>query len=65
MKQRNMADKLNLINKKVWLAGHRGLVGRAIYKLLKKEKATILTKTSKSLDLRNLVKVRNFIKKGY
>ena len=49
--------------KKVWLAGHRGLVGRSILNTLKKNNFNVLFKTSKELDLRNFTKVKNFLKK--
>ncbi len=50
--------------KKVFLAGHNGLVGRAIYKKLKeKGYKKIITKTRSQLDLLNYDKVLNFIKK--
>tara|TARA_B100001057_G_C22751986_1_gene912157 strand:+ start:429 stop:1361 length:933 start_codon:yes stop_codon:yes gene_type:complete len=51
-------------NKKVFLAGHNGLVGRAIYKKLKeKGYEKILTRTRSQLDLLNYNKVLNFIKR--
>lgn len=48
--------------KKIWLAGHRGLVGSAILRSLKLRKYEIITATSTNLDLRNKIKVNNFIK---
>ena len=51
-------------NSKIFLAGHRGLVGSAIKrKLYKAGYQNIITATSKSLDLSNQAKVKNFIKK--
>ncbi|KQR69897.1 GDP-L-fucose synthase [Pedobacter sp. Leaf176] len=41
-------------NAKIYVAGHRGMVGSAIYRKLQKEGYTnLLTKTSSELDLRN------------
>lgn len=50
--------------KKVWIAGHRGLVGSAILKLLKEKKYNLIYQTSSQLDLRNKNKVFNYIKKN-
>ena len=42
------------LNNKIYIAGHRGLVGSAISRLLKKKGyANIIEKTSRELDLRN------------
>ena len=46
---------------KIYIAGHRGMVGSAIVRLLEKQGYTnILTKTSKELDLRNQAQVASF-----
>lgn len=46
---------------KIYVAGHRGLVGRAIVRKLESAGYTnILTRTSKELDLRDSEKVRHF-----
>lgn len=48
-------------NDKIYIAGHRGMVGSAILRLLKKEGYTnLITRTSKELDLRNQQAVNNF-----
>jgi GDP-L-fucose synthase len=48
---------------KIYVAGHRGLVGSAIMKKLKKEGYTnLLYRTSSELDLRRQEKVENFFK---
>jgi GDP-L-fucose synthase len=48
-------------NAKIYVAGHRGLVGSAIIrKLLADGYANIVTRTSKELDLREQVAVREF-----
>ena len=49
-------------NSKIYIAGHRGLVGSAIHRLLKKEGYTnIITRTSKELDLTNQEATNSFI----
>lgn len=48
---------------KIYVAGHRGMVGSAIIRKLQKEGYTnIITKTSSELDLRNQSAVENFFK---
>lgn len=50
-------------NLKIYVAGHRGLVGSAIIRNLKdKEYTNIIVKTHKELDLINQVEVDNFFK---
>src|SRR5690348_16501864 len=45
----------------IYIAGHRGLMGSAIHRLLKKEGYTnIIVKTSSELDLRNEQQVKEF-----
>ena len=52
-------------NDVIFLTGHNGLVGSAIYRLLKKKKFTkILTVSKKKLDLRNQQQVSNFFSKN-
>ena len=56
-----------MINKKtrIFLAGHKGLVGSAILKKLKEKGfINVFTRTSKQLDLKNQKKVLNFFKKN-
>ncbi len=49
------------LDSKVYVAGHRGMVGSSIVRLLKKSGYTnIITKTSKELDLRNQSAVSRF-----
>jgi GDP-L-fucose synthase len=49
---------------KIYIAGHRGMVGSGIERKLRKEGYNnILTRTSKELDLRNQQAVNNFFKK--
>ncbi|UQZ75697.1 GDP-fucose synthetase [Niallia circulans] len=46
---------------KIYVAGHRGLVGSAIYRKLVSEGYTnLVSRTSKELDLRNPIEVNNF-----
>lgn len=54
-------EKVMEKNSKIYIAGHRGMVGSAIYRKLVKENFTnLLTRTSSELDLRNQQDVRNF-----
>ena len=55
--------RFDLKNKRVWVAGHNGMVGKAILGRLKKEKCTILTADKNQLDLTNQIKTYNWIKK--
>lgn len=51
-------------NSKIFLAGHKGLVGSAIYNKLKSEGyKKIIVKNRKELDLKDSKKVLNFLKK--
>ena len=50
-------------NTKVWIAGHRGLVGSAIAKRLSRENCTIVTIDRDELDLRDQVGVKKWLEK--
>ena len=51
-------------NSKIYVAGHKGLVGSAIIRKLKeKGYKKIITKNKKDLDLTNQLQVSKFIKK--
>ena len=51
-------------NAKIYIAGHKGMVGSSIFRKLQKEGyRNLIFKTSKELDLRNQLLVKNFIKK--
>ena len=51
------------LNAKIFLAGHNGLVGSAIYELLRKSGyVNIITRTKKELDLLEQEKVTEFFK---
>ncbi len=55
---------MNIKNRKIFLAGHNGLVGSNILKLLKKKKfKKIITVEKKDLDLRDQKNVNLFLKK--
>ncbi len=45
------ARKFDLAGKRVWVAGHRGMVGSAIVRRLASEKCEILTADRKTVDL--------------
>jgi len=48
-------------NEKIYVAGHRGMVGSAIYRKLEKEGFfNVITRTSAELDLRNQLQVADF-----
>ena len=55
--------KLNLKNKKIWIAGKTGMVGKAILKQLKKKKYSNKLLDSKNLDLRRQGDVESWMKK--
>ena len=54
----------SLKGKKVWVAGHRGMVGSAVCKRLKSEDCKIITATSLELDLTRQADVENWISKN-
>jgi len=47
---------------KIFIAGHKGMVGSALVRLLKKKKVEIITKEKKELNLLDQKKVRTFFK---
>ena len=49
-----------MINPKVFVAGHNGMVGSALVKLLKKQKLDLITKDRSELNLLNQNEVQNF-----
>lgn len=52
------------MNKRIYIAGHRGLVGSALMRRLSAEpNCTLITRTSKQLDLRNQAEVHAFFAK--
>ena len=50
-------------NTKVWIAGHRGLVGGAIAKRLSRENLSIVTIDRSELDLRDQIGVKRWLEK--
>ena len=51
-------------NSRIYIAGHNGMVGSAVYNLLKKKKYNnIITASRKTLDLLNQKKTENFLKR--
>ena len=51
------------MKKKIYVAGHNGLVGSALVRLLKKKNVKIITVDRKKLDLTNQNHVKKFLKK--
>jgi len=52
------------INSRIYVAGHRGLVGSAIFRLLKKRGfVNLITRTHSELELMDAVAVQNFFEK--
>ena len=54
----------NLSKKKIWVAGHNGMVGRAIIRKLLNRKLNVLTVDKNDLDLTNQSQTFNWIKKN-
>ena len=52
-----------LKNKRIWVTGHNGMVGRAIVRRLDKEDCEIITVVKKELDLRDSESVSKWMKK--
>ena len=52
----------NLNKKKIWVAGHNGMVGSAIMKKLQEKKLNILTVNRNDLDLTNQNQTYNWVK---
>ncbi|MCH7806645.1 MAG: GDP-L-fucose synthase [Proteobacteria bacterium] len=51
----------NLAGKKVWVAGHRGMVGAALVRRLQQENCEILSASRKQLDLTRQVQVEDWL----
>lgn len=51
----------SLEGKKVWVAGHRGMVGSALVRRLKREACDVVQVDRKDLDLRDQIAVRNWM----
>ena len=52
------------MKKKIWIAGHRGMVGSSLVRIFKKSDYKVLTIDRKKIDLRNQTKVNNWVKKN-
>lgn len=50
--------------KRIWITGHRGMLGSALLRVMQDEKTTFLTATSKELDLRNQSDVNYWVKEN-
>jgi GDP-L-fucose synthase len=59
-----MMPDYNLEGKKVWVAGHRGMVGAALMRRLARENCTLLTSSRAEMDLRDQAAVRSWIDKN-
>ena len=57
--------KYSLSGKRVWVAGHRGMVGSALVRRLKSEDCEILSAERELLDLTDQLAVRNWVRKNY
>ena len=53
-----MTDAYDLTGKRVWVAGHRGMVGAALVRRLADEPCTVLTADRSAVDLRDPAKVQ-------
>lgn len=50
-------------NKRIWIAGHNGMVGRALMRRLESRNSTLLTADRSQLDLRDQASVRQWLSK--
>lgn len=57
-----MANPYSLAGKRVWVAGHRGMVGSALVRRLESEDVTLLTATRRELDLTRQVEVETWMR---
>ena len=51
-----------MLKPRIFVAGHKGMVGSALVRLLKKQKMTIITKEKSELNLLNQYQTQNFLK---
>ncbi|MGO8094091.1 GDP-L-fucose synthase [Rhizobium leguminosarum] len=51
----------DLSNKKIWVAGHRGMVGSALVRRLQSEDCSVITATRQELDLKRQDEVEKFV----
>jgi GDP-L-fucose synthase len=59
-----MKSSYDLKGKRVWVAGHRGMVGAAVVRRLGAENCTVLTATRAELDLRNQAATNAWMEKN-
>src|SRR5262249_4849341 len=55
------AEIYSLAGKRVWVAGHRGMVGSALVRRLAAERCTVLSADRKTLDLTNQAAVEAWV----
>lgn len=55
---------LNFAGKKIWITGHKGMLGSALHRLLQKEEASLLLTTRNELDLCNQQAVLQWVSKN-
>ncbi len=53
--------RFDLAGKRIWVAGHNGMVGSALLRRLKSERCTLLTASKGELDLRRQEEVERFV----
>ena len=63
MKNSNQ-DKYSLVGRRIFVAGHKGMVGSALIRALKSIECDILTQNSNELDLKDTVKVDKWFKEN-
>jgi GDP-L-fucose synthase len=51
----------DLYNKKIWIAGHRGMVGSAVVRRLQSEDCSVITATRQELNLKRQDEVEKFV----
>jgi GDP-L-fucose synthase len=56
-----MASPFQLEGKRIWVAGHRGMVGSALVRLLSKENCEVLTVARSEVDLRDQAATRRWL----
>lgn len=60
MEEKSKMVENSFENKKIWVAGHRGMVGSAICRRLEREDCTVLTATRDQVDLQDRNQVNAF-----
>ncbi len=58
-----MNNKFSLAGKRIWITGHKGMLGSSLLNHLEKKTKNILIATKSELDLRNYLEVDKWIKK--